>query len=92
MIIRILGEDQYEVADAELDRLNVLDERVQQAVEAGDEGAFSAGLARLLDAVRERGARLPDSSLTASDLVLPGTDSTLEEVADLVGDEGLIPG
>jgi hypothetical protein len=42
--------------------------------------------------VREVGERLPDDYLGPSELVLPATDSTLEEVRALLGDEGLIPG
>ena len=46
MIVRILGEGQYDVADEALDRLNELDAAVEAAVEAGDETAFAAALGR----------------------------------------------
>lgn len=92
MIIRILGEAQYEVADGELDRLNALDATLQAAADAGDAPAFSGALRALLAAVRERGTVVPDQVLTASELVLPAPDTDLDEVAALLGDEGLIPG
>ncbi len=41
VIIRILGEGQYDVADHALDRLNELDTALEAAVEAGDEAAFA---------------------------------------------------
>lgn len=91
MIIRILGESQYEVANAELDRLNALDTRLQAAVDAGDPAEFAAALAALLTRVRDTGTAVADEVLTVSDLVLPGPDADLPEVAALLGDEGLIP-
>jgi hypothetical protein len=45
----------------------------------------------LLDAVRQQGDRVDDDSLEESDLILPPSDATLEEVRALLGDEGLIP-
>jgi hypothetical protein len=92
MIIRILGEGQYQLPDAAIADLNVLDAELEAAVNAGDPGQFSAALGALLAAVRERGNAVPDDVITASNLVLPAPDSDLAEVAALLGDEGLIPG
>lgn len=92
MIVRILGEGQLEVPDAELDALNQLDSAVEDAVNEGDEGAFSAALGALLEGVRSVGTALPDDSLEDSDLILPPADATIEEVRDLLSDDGLIPG
>jgi len=92
MIVRILGEGQFEVADAELPRLNELDAAVEAEIDAGNEDAFRARLAELLDGVREVGAPLADDSLEDSDLILPPADATLEEVREMLADDGLIPG
>jgi hypothetical protein len=92
MIVRILGEGQFEVADAELDRLNELDSAVEAEIDAGNEKAFAARLAELLDGVRDVGAPLADDSLEDSDLILPPGDATLEEVREMLSDDGLIPG
>jgi hypothetical protein len=35
---------------------------------------------------------LPDEEIVPSDLVLPSSDASLDEVRELLGDEGLIPG
>jgi hypothetical protein len=45
-----------------------------------------------LSKVRELGEPLPDDSLEPSELILPSPDATLEEVRDLLSDDGLIPG
>ena len=92
MIVRILGEGQLDLGDEHLDELNTLDADVVDAVTAGDEARFTLELTRLLDKVRSVGTQLPDEMLSTSDLILPGPDSTLAEVASLLGDEGLIPG
>jgi hypothetical protein len=92
MIIRILGEGQYDVPDAHLEGLNTLDSRLQTAVEHDDQTGFTAALSDLLAAVRGVGTALPDSALTGSDLILPAADAGLHEVLALLADDGLIPG
>ena len=92
MIVRILGEGQYDVSDEALDRLNQLDSVVEAAVEAGDEAAFTEALHALHEGVRTVGVAHDIDSLDESDLILPPPDSTLDEVRELLSDDGLIPG
>ena len=91
MIIRILGEGQWDVDDRHLDALNALDDALEKAVESGDERQFNIEMHALLDAVRQQGDRLEDDSLEESDLILPPSDATLEEVRALLTEEGLVP-
>ena len=92
MIVRILSEGQWELSDDRLDSLNELDSAVEKAVEDGDTAVFAESLATLLQAVRGAGTPLPSESLEDSDLILPPSDATLEEVRELLSDDGLIPG
>ncbi|MFC4493744.1 hypothetical protein ACFPA8_06285 [Streptomyces ovatisporus] len=92
MIMRILGEGQYEITEEHLGRLNELDSALQSAADAGDEAAFTTALSALLDSVRGLGTSLPEETITPSDLVLPDADTSLRQVRDLLSDEGLIPG
>jgi hypothetical protein len=92
VILRILGEGQLDVSDDALDQLNELDDALVSAVEQGDEGRFTSALADLQAKVREVGKPVPDDYLGPSELILPGSDATLEEVRALLSDEGLIPG
>ena len=92
MIIRIRGEGQFDVSEDALPRLNELDAAVESAVEQGDEAAFAAALAQLLDGVRTAGVPHDAEALDESDLILPPADASLEEVRELLSDEGLIPG
>ena len=93
MIVRILGEGQYDVADDALDRLNELDAAVEAAVEAGDEAAFAAALDRPARR-RTHASASPHAAdtLDESDLILPPADATIDEVRELLSDDGLIPG
>jgi hypothetical protein len=92
MIIRILGEGQYDVADHALDRLNELDTVLEASVETGDEAAFAAALTELLGGVRTAGIAHPADSLDESDLILPPPDATIDEVRRMLNEDGLIPG
>ena len=92
MIIRILGEGQFDVADHAIDQLNELDSALENAVEAGDEAAFSAALGELLDGVRSAGVAHDADALDESDLILPPSDASIDEVRAMLDDDGLIPG
>ena len=94
MIVRILGEGQWEVGDAAVSDLNDLDAEVERAVAADDQEELTAALSRLLDEVRSAGTALSDDDLRDSDLILPGADATVVDVRALLNPtgEGLIPG
>jgi hypothetical protein len=92
MILRILGEGQFEVAAHTIEALNGLDNELQAAVDSGDIDAFHSALSALLTLVREVGEPVAEDHLGPSDYVLPAAESTLEEVRALLADEGLIPG
>ncbi|WP_406215302.1 hypothetical protein [Streptomyces canus] len=92
MIVRIMGEGQVRLAESHLAGLNKLDDELLAEMENGDGPGFRRTLQALLTRVRELGQPLPDDSLEPSELILPSPDATLEEVRDLLSDDGLIPG
>ena len=92
MIIRILSDGQYEVPDEAVDGLNELDAQLQSAIEARDEATFGSVLGALLDRVRTEGSVVALDALVPSSLVLPHESATIDEVRDLLSDDGLIPG
>lgn len=92
MIVRVLGGDgQYRLADDVARDLNELDNEATDAVEAGDEQRLRELLERMAQTVRERGERLPDDDLSASDLLIPPSDLSLDEARELFSGDGLIP-
>lgn len=91
MLIRILGEGQFEVPDSALDEINRLDRELEAALNATD-GSFQAALDALLAAVRSVGVRPPDEEIHESTVILPFADASEDDVRDMLGDEGLVPG
>jgi len=92
MIVRILGEGQFEVDESATDELNALDATLEKAVNAGDEIAFRPALAALLGRVRSLGSPLAADTIKPSDLILPNSDADVASVRDLLTNDGLIPG
>ncbi|MDG9716165.1 hypothetical protein [Streptomyces sp. DH24] len=93
MIVRIMGEGQVRLADSHLAELDKLDDELLAEMENGDGPGFRRTLQALLAEVRALGEPLPDESLEPSDLILPSSDATLDEVRELLSDNGgLIPG
>src|SRR5262245_2949682 len=91
VIVRLMGEGQYDVDDEVAKGLNELDDQAAEALEAGDEERLSALLRRMADAVRLNGARLPDDDLSPSEAIVPPDDLSLAEARELFEGEGLIP-
>ena len=91
MIVRLMGEGQFQASDDLLGRLNALDDQAQAAVDAGNEPELDRVLDEMWQLVQSEGERLADDDLSASDVVIPPSDLTLEETKRLFSDEGLIP-
>ncbi|MFF8605085.1 hypothetical protein ACF06X_04040 [Streptomyces sp. NPDC015346] len=92
MIVRIMGEGQWKLADSHFAELNKLDDELLAEMESGDGTGFRRTLSALLDAVRTLGEPLPDDALEPSELILPAPEATLEEVREMLSGDGLIPG
>lgn len=86
MIVRILGEGQFQVDDTVAARLTALDRDLDAAVEKGDKPAFRSALDDSVTLVRTSGARVPDDTFTTADVILPFSDATIEEVRKLLAD------
>lgn len=91
MIVRIMGEGQFDLDSSHLDQLNRLDDELGDAIDSGDDDQFRTALTALLDEVRRAGTPVPDDALVDSDLVLPYAEAHVDEVKHMLTDEGLIP-
>ena len=80
MIVRLMGEAQYRIDEALFSRLSEIDNDATAAAEASDEQALDRALDEMYGLVRLSGERLPDDELTASDILIPPSDLTLEEI------------
>jgi hypothetical protein len=91
MIVRLMGEAQFRAPDDLQTELNQLDNEAVEAVQAEDEARLRSLLERMAQLVRERGEQLADDDLSASDLLVPPSDLSLDEARELFSGDGLIP-
>ena len=91
MIVRIASEGQFELPDADAERLNELDNRAVGAVEQGDEPGFRELWGQMLELVRSDGTAVPEDELVESDVIMPPADLSFEEAKGEFTGEGLIP-
>jgi hypothetical protein len=85
MIVRILSEGQYRVDGDTLEQIKVLDDQLMEALTANQADRFRELLATVAELVR-RGTALDPEHLVESDLILPASDTTLEEAKRLFAD------
>ncbi len=91
MIVRILGEGQFQVDADVAARLTALDAELDAAVGKQDDTAFRAALGAAVGLVRESGTTVPDDTFVTADYILPFSDASVDEVRKLLAD-GTLPG
>ena len=91
MIVRILGEGQFQVDDDVAAKLTALDAELDAAVEKQDDTAFRAALGAAVGLVRESGTSVPADTFVTADYILPFSDASVDEVRKLLAD-GTLPG
>ena len=90
MIIRIMGEGQYEVSSAILDDLNVVDNQIVDRVAKNDSLGFKQELSSLISMVKGKGKPLDPIEIVESDIIVPPGDLTLDEAKRIFSGSGLI--
>lgn len=83
-VVRIAGEDQYRLPTSSRAALDEIDAAMLRAVQAGDAEAFGRETRRLVDLVHALGSKLAHDDLSKSDVIVPGTDMTLEDAKKIV--------
>jgi hypothetical protein len=91
VIVRIMGEGQYRLADDVRERVNALDNEVVRAVDGDDEDAFHTAFEEMLDVIRKEGEHLGDEEIETSDVIVPPADTLMAEATAEFSGEGLIP-
>ncbi len=87
MIVRILEEGQWEVPDSSMEEIERLDDTLGNSLDAGDEDVFKSSLEAVIAKVKELGTEVSDDRMLPSDLMLPGSEYSLEETRQLLQEE-----
>ena len=88
MLVRIQGEGQYDVPDADTGHLGELEAELNAAVDGNDAARVTSARAAVIAEVRVVGILLAPDAFTSSDLVVPFSDATLAETKSLLDEPG----
>ena len=86
-----MNDGQYEIDDSLAGELNELDGQAEAALDGGRDDEYRQLIDRIASTIRERGRRLADDDLRASDGFVPPSDLSPEEAKKFFADDGLIP-
>ncbi len=89
MIIRIMGEGQYNVKSSLFDTLNKIDNTIVENVQNGDEKRYRKNLGKLIGTIKSKGTALDDKELLESDIIVPPADMTLKEAREVFSGTGI---
>lgn len=92
MIVRIMGEGQFQLAAAAVATLQDLDQRLDEDLLATEPDAFRAHLQEMVTLVRSQGSPLTGDDAVVSDAVLPPAGMGIEELRLLLQEDGMVPG
>jgi hypothetical protein len=90
MIVRIMGEGQFNVSSSLLDELNVIDNRIVEHVARKAETDFREDLRKLIATIKEHGKPLDAELIVESDVIVPPEDLTLKEAENIFRGNGII--
>ncbi|MHC1631328.1 MAG: PspA-associated protein PspAA [Methanotrichaceae archaeon] len=90
MIIRIMGEGQFQVPSVLLDELNVIDNRIVDYVAQEDEEKYRRELSDLITTIKAKGSPLDLTEIVESDIIVPPEDLALDEAKKIFAGSGLI--
>lgn len=91
MIVRIMGEGQFKVSSAILDRLNELDNKIGEEVGKDNEKRMGELLREMISIVKREATPLDPVEIVESQVIIPPEDLSLKEAKKIFTGEGIIP-
>lgn len=92
MIIRVIGQGQYQVKSSLFDDLNKIDNKIVEYVQKGNEKAYKKSLAELIGKIVKEGETLDHKEIIESDIIVPPADMTLDEARQVFKGTGIFQG
>ena len=90
MIIRIMGEGQYQASEALCNELNKIDNYIVTLVEEGKTQEYKLELARLISEIKEKAEPIDAKEIVKSDIIVPPGDLSFEEAKAVFKGTGII--
>ncbi len=84
IVVRIHADAQYRLDASLKEQLTAFDNDLVAAVDKNDEAAYHRALGGVISFVKTKGAPLPSTDMSASDIILPSDDMSLDEVKTLL--------
>ena len=91
MIVRLMGEGQYELEKKHVDEVNKIDNNIANIVKKEDEKVFKTEFKKLSDYVKRNGKKIPDDVIKPSEIIIPPYDLTIDEAKMIFAGDGLFP-
>lgn len=79
MIVRIMGEGQYQASEALCSELNKIDNYIVTLVEKGKAEEYRKELARLISEIKGKAEPIDPKEIVNSDIIVPPGDLSFEE-------------
>jgi hypothetical protein len=89
MIIRIMGDGQYQASEALCDELNEIDNRIVGMVEEGKAEEFRKELAKLISEIKEKAEAIDAKEIVESNIIVPPEDLSFEEAKAVFRGSGI---
>jgi len=89
MILRIMGEGQYQVPESLCNELNKIDNRIVALVSEGKAEEFRKELAKLISKIKEKGEAIDAKEILKSDITVPPEDLSFEEAKAVFKGSGI---
>jgi hypothetical protein len=90
VIIRIMGEGQYQASNALRSELNKIDDRIVTLVEEGNAVEFRRALKRLISMIKEKAMPIDAKEIVNSDIIVPPADMSFDEAKAVFKKPGII--
>ncbi|MGH9069923.1 MAG: PspA-associated protein PspAA [Acidimicrobiales bacterium] len=90
IVVRVAGDDQYQLPVAVRPALDGLDMALVRALQANDAAGFAECTEQLVKLIHTSGTRLAHDDLRSSDMIVPGADMSVEEAKRLMTDDDSI--
>ena len=90
MIIRIMGEGQYQASETLCNELNRIDNHIVTLVEEEKVEEYKKELARLISEIKGKAEPIDPKEIVKSDVIVPPADLSFEEAKAIFKGSGII--